>query len=563
MELDSNLDKFLLFIKRQIIFLLILLLFGCSCANNNTGKDIVLKIGKLEITKFEFEKNKYRDLVKNGSDSSDFKDLNKVKGWKHNYLDKCFIVADAYDKKFDTLSIIKNSVKYTGNYMMVQQYGYLWENLISPVVNKRKAMTQEKIQKRKRLYCFECISFDKNEFAKDPLFSNDSLKSYTDFQSLKIKYASLKTFTSKKLEIRWPFLNYWDNKEYLFSMKKGEVSKPLFRDNQLAFLYLDHIEEKSVLSDMEKNSAAIELQIGTEDELIKKSDHEVDSVCKPVLNEISIDEIAKFLENGNSIFQYKNNPEVITYRMGNLNKRIKFKTFVEYYSFLPIRAQIKDKESLSIAIRGFCDDDYLISKATKLKLFELDSFKLDQKNYQNNILYGYCLDKEIISKIKIDSVEVVNYYYNNIRKFEQPKKVEISIYEFKTREAALRNRRVILESFDNIKMSNSQDFKQIEGMTKYSRNIIVDMESQDYSKEIKSSILKTGVKMLSQSPIFYDGAYILIFKENETGICSRKFSDVYNTIFNILKDERIEEKRIDLVSKLKNKYKIELDKTGI
>jgi hypothetical protein len=124
--------------KTPVILLALMILGVIACNKKTIDKTIVLKIGKLEITQYEFEKNKTRGLVVNSADSSALDDPQKVKLWKEQFVDRCFIIEDAYQKRFDTISGTKMQIKYVGDFMMVQRYGYLWKERISPIVDANK-----------------------------------------------------------------------------------------------------------------------------------------------------------------------------------------------------------------------------------------------------------------------------------------------------------------------------------------------------------------------------------------------------------------------------------------
>src|SRR6266542_6767274 len=139
---------------KKFIPILILIAF-CSCNSKKKDTEKVLKIGSLEITKYEFEKNKKQEIGE--------KEEKQTSDWKNKFIDKCYIIADAYIKKYDTLTNVKKQIFYIGKIMMVQQGGYLWNETVTPVVDKLKVLTNEKIEKRKKMYYFDYISFSSLE----------------------------------------------------------------------------------------------------------------------------------------------------------------------------------------------------------------------------------------------------------------------------------------------------------------------------------------------------------------------------------------------------------------
>ena len=82
-----------------------------NCSQKSTkderSDEIVLKIGKLEITKYEFEKEK--NLIEHSN-------LN-TKLWLNEYIDNAYLVADGYAKGYDTIEFIN---KIVDNRPMIQ-----------------------------------------------------------------------------------------------------------------------------------------------------------------------------------------------------------------------------------------------------------------------------------------------------------------------------------------------------------------------------------------------------------------------------------------------------------
>ena len=110
-----------------ILALLALSQLGCQPkkAKNEVSNEIVLKTGPVEITKYEFEKNKEREYQPgNGLNYTD---------WVNGFIDETYMLADADSKKYDTMSIINRQLNYVAQAMMSQVGGYLWERTVTPM----------------------------------------------------------------------------------------------------------------------------------------------------------------------------------------------------------------------------------------------------------------------------------------------------------------------------------------------------------------------------------------------------------------------------------------------
>jgi hypothetical protein len=549
--------------KNCIGILVLFFIFSCSDNNTSLDKTIVLKIGKLEITNYEFERNKTRDLVINGTDSSALYNSAKLAVWKKNYINKCMIIADAYNKQYDTIKSIQKSIKHVGNYMMVQRYGYLWKQTISPIVDANKIVTDEKIEKRKKLFYFDYVASPNIEELVKLTNPDTIVHDKTDFFKIKKQYLQNNSLSAGYFSIQWPFLSFWKYRDYIYQMKKGSVSKPLLVGNNLMYLYLDHVEEITI-TDKEKANILTELQLGTEEELLAKGALDMKAQCQPNLNEPNIDIISQFLSKGNSITEFKDDIELIEYYINDTLRKKGSKDFIEYYSNLVMRDEIKDKERLRSYINEYYGDDYLINEAKKLNLYETDIFKLDQKNFQNNVLFGKYFENEIMKKIKVDSSEITKYYITNKPLFKQPKNIVASMYVFDKMSDAITNSNKIVEHLNRKELNNIKDITDIVGLNQLITNVKIDLENPgEYTKEIINTLLGTPSGRIAQRPVSYQNKYIVLFKHEESGESVKKLKDASDFIVYRLKESKAELDRQALVSQLKTRYKIELDKTGI
>jgi hypothetical protein len=548
--------------KKYYISAIVFLSFNYACNTNKIDKRIALKIGKLEITKYEFDKNKERGLKRNHGNRN-INDSKKVLQWKKEYLNNCFIVADAYEKKYDTIKTIQKIVKNISRIMMVQKYGYLWKRNISPIVDSFKLITPAKAEKRKKMFYFDFIRSKNYQGLKEITANDTIIRTLKEYNKLKNKcylYPILQTgYTSQQ----WPFISYWGFKDYLYNMKEGEVSKLLSYEGDYYYFYLDHIENIE-LTQKDKDNCQFELTIGIENEIENKQVKEMEYKCHPIINDANVDRVANYISNNHSIFEFKNNIELLRYELENKEKELNFNTFLEYYSYLIMKQDIDSKEILIEYLHQYCYDDFLNNEAEKLGLYKTDTFLLDQKNYKNNVLNDEYIQRNIVSKIMIDSAEIIAFYNNNKIKFKQPKKIVFDLYIFNNRGDAFESMNKISGYLKENQNDKTHDTSIVTGLKGFKSNFEINLESNnDYSKEFVNLILTMDIKSLSKRPVPLNKQYVLIYKKNTEGVCIRKLKDVYSLIESQLKYDEINSKIKVLISELNKKYKVEIDKTGI
>lgn len=398
--------------KKHYISVLILLLFIYACNSNKNYKQVVLKIGKLEISKYEFDKNKKRG-INNKLGVSIKSDSKMILEWKKEYLNRCFIAADAYAKNFDTIKTIQGIVKNTSRIMMVQDYGYLWKRTISPLVDTFKIITPAKVEKRKKMFYFDYIRFKNYEGLKKVLGNGTVCKNLTEYNKLKNKCHLLPFMETGYITQQWPFIAFWDLKDYLFSMKEGEISKLISYEDDYYYFCLDHIETIE-MTQKEKENYQAELAMGLENEIRQKRGKRIDSICQPEINQENADILGKYIASNRTVLGFKENLELLRYKINNKNKVLNYDTFLGYYSYLLLKKEINCKETLLGYLKDYYYDDYLNIEAEKLGLYKTDTFLLDQKNYKNNVMIGEYIQRNIVNKIKTDSTEIITYYKLNM-----------------------------------------------------------------------------------------------------------------------------------------------------
>jgi hypothetical protein len=544
--------------KKHIILLFsIMLLHSCT---TNKNESIVLKIGKLEISKYEYKKNKERE--NNSDDNSKTKQKN-VSSWKKEYLNRCFIIADGYDKQFDTLTHIKKEILHMSKFMMVQQYGYLWKKTVAPSVDSCRQLTDKKIEKRKKLFYFDYVSCNGLENLLK-ITNNDTLiQNSNDFNQLKNRCHSNNFLQGGYISLQWPFLSMWKYRDYIYNLKEGQISRPLEANGNYYYLYLDQIETVDI-KQKDKESLQTELQLGIQKETGDNKIKEMNRKGNLNIYDVNINELLSFILSGHTISDFKNNIELFHYDIEKSMQSIDFNTFLEYYSFLPMKPPVENKENLIDLINQYYYDDYLNREAEKLGLYDVDTFMLDQKNFKNNIIFNEYVNRVIVPEIKVDSLEITVYYTANKMDYIQPKNVTIDLFIFDKLDDAYQSIPLITDFENKNKIDKTIDTKIFTGLKECKLDYKIDRESPDnYPDEFINELLSAKTSTSIKKPIEFQNSFIVFHKNTEDGQCFKKLKDMSTQIENHLKIEKMNAKICELTQDLRKKYKIEIDRTGI
>jgi hypothetical protein len=137
----------------KYILLLSLLTFSCISHKEipTIDDEIVLKIGSFEISRYEYEKNKERELEN--------KTKVNTEGWLRTYVANSYFLADAYFNKYDTISAINKKVNYAAVTMLAQYKGYLWDKVEEPKISFSEKHLKRVYRKRNKLFDLEYFLF--------------------------------------------------------------------------------------------------------------------------------------------------------------------------------------------------------------------------------------------------------------------------------------------------------------------------------------------------------------------------------------------------------------------
>ncbi|MCF8360807.1 MAG: hypothetical protein K9H26_18785, partial [Prolixibacteraceae bacterium] len=403
---------------------LFILIIFFSCTKSRIDKNPVIKINDFQISQHEY--NHELNKVKGKNTSEQY-----INGWKKNYLENSFLIYDAYKKGYDTVVSINDQLIAVSDFMMVQKYGYLWKETVSPVVDDFMLVTDEKAEKRKKLFYFDYI------IVKNPGSTNLKLKinSIEDYNKLKSQSATNTNIQTGYASLQWPFTLFYENSNELYAMQPGEISSPVRFFEDIYYFYLDHIEIVELTENDRKNLSA-QLQKIKEDEIDDKKTEEMLLNGKPVLNEKGINDLFLFCKQGNNFYEYLQNPKLLTYQINEKQFTLDYKIFTSRYNLLPYKPVLKDSAQIVSEIYQYFYDDYLKNEALNLGLYSKDEFVLDKRNYKNKLLLNHYNNVHFIDSVKIDSTELREYYLNNISTYTIPEGFCLDIFYFNRAENA-------------------------------------------------------------------------------------------------------------------------------
>ncbi|MCF8360859.1 MAG: peptidyl-prolyl cis-trans isomerase [Prolixibacteraceae bacterium] len=546
-----------MYIKKNIkyyIYCSILIFIVDSCSNKKIDKSPIIKISNFEISNYEF----YRELNRLNIDHQGNKEEYK-KNWKKEYLENSFIICDAYNEKLDEYIQINEQIEVMSDFMMAQKYGYLWKETVSPIVDKFMEVTNDKAEKRKKLFYFDYMKI-KNHDSTNLHYTINSVQDYNKLKSQCAKDSNIQT---SYVSMQWPFSLFYKNSHELYSMQPGHISSPIKSFKDVFYFYLDHIENIEI-DDNDKKQLSSLLQKIKEDEIEEKKTVEMLANGQPQLFNEGINNITSVLKRGESIYNYSKNPLLLEYKINGKIISLDFNTFIGRIKKLPFKSEINDSTEFVSEIYQYFYGDYLKNEALNLGLYSKDEFVLDKRNYKNKLLLNHYNNVHFIDSVKIDSTELREYYLNNISTYTIPEGFRLDIFYFNRAENAEQFLKELAFKTESQKeYMDKAVTKGTRGFVDYKKEYVIDKNGNELPGYVITELELLPDFTLHEKVIDNNGQYLVVFKRKPVHNHVKKFDTVSKEIYHRLFKEKFNELRKTRVEELKKKYPLEINKTGV
>ncbi|MFA9392968.1 MAG: hypothetical protein ACERKD_24385 [Prolixibacteraceae bacterium] len=533
------------YIYQCIIVALLLHPFTKTDINSST----ILQINNFCITSYEYEK----ELNKISEDSTF-----KRKIFRKEYIENAYLIAHAYKLGWGENEDIIKRVNSFSDLMMVQKNGYLWQKTTSPIIEDYIAITASKLEKRSKMFYYDYVRC--NNIDSLPIVQLDACKEITlnEYMNLKGTISQYDFLINDMASMQWPFGALFDFKDILYREDIGLIPQPVIRNNIVYYFYLDSIGECQV-SESDKRVMQQELKTFKESEIDRKKTLEMDNLGEIFLYDDNINLLADFILSNKGWDQFHTNVDLVKYRINHTEKIVNYKEFCSYERNLPFRPYLKTKSKLVEEIKQYYYDDYLKNEAIQLGLYNSKQFLLDKQNYKNKLVLNQYLKSEIEPKIKIDSLEIVEYYNSNLNKLKIPKATVADLYYFTDRSSADIAINEISKS-DGLK-HDSNIFATLKGLVKVENDVILNNANLPLSKEVYNLLeeqanFTTLKQVIQQNQNFI----VVIKKETQLNVVPKLDNNLYQKINAKLHQEKFQELRTSLLNELMKKYTIKTNK---
>ena len=539
-----------------LLFVFSVFIFSNCWHTNISGEindEIVLKIGNLEITKYEFLKNRDKAYDIKAA-SSDFRN-----NWLKNYIDDAYLIADAYETKMDTLPQIIQLVNYAAKSMLAQDGGYVWNKVEEPKLVFKDEDLKNAYKMRDKVFYIEYLRFENS----DTLFKYNKGKMISN--EIDFKLTVLNTKKNNKIfhisgSYQWPFNELGALKNIIQNMTPNSVTKPLQLGDNKVIIYLINTEKINQASyKLDKDNINWVLIQTKKQEIIDNKKKEINDKSKIKINNIQADLLVKALnESDSNSFKLNRNEVLMNYNLNNESISFSIGDFLDYCNYNPFSTVVSDRISLDNQLFNIVDENYMFIEAKKLRIFDDKQFKLDQKNYLNRVLNVLYQKKEFKTP-KIDEKLVKEYYSKNKASYISAKTCIISFLTFKNKECAeheLGYINTLVYTSDYTKFSDTIALK---GLLSYEPNIKINKINKKYTKDFIDYVFNIQANVAAYA--FERNSNIIFFKTKEEGKEIQTLEEARPTIIMTIEKNISTQLKIKKIKELKKKFECSINKT--
>jgi hypothetical protein len=531
-----------------------LLITGCVNHKNDdkVSEDIVLKIGKVAISEYEVKLN--YDLAKQSNSSGKI----NYEQWLVSFLDKVYFLADAFEKRYDTIPEISKVVNYAAQEMMGCVDGYLWNKEVAPTIEIKNAELKEAYKKRDKVFYIEYVKFDTKEEYTYTLNNDTSIKDVAKFN----KTISIIKNQKKQIYNNQGFLYPFDDlslfKESIYDMHDDQVNT-FYTPSGIYVLRVIKIEpikqppfrkEKDNIKEVLTKIKKIEIAQKKQVEIFKQANIEINQKILPAILEKN---------NARDSILSKLNPTLMTYFLSGEKVTFKINDFYDYYENAPfINTEIR-KETLINTLKNYVLEKYLFIEAEKLGVTKDKKYLFDKNNYLNRSIRMYYENEEFRKHVNLTNDDLENYYMQHKTDYSESKTSYITVFTFKDINNAYNNWDFIKYKIAQNDFKSLSDTSIIKGLLSYAPNIKIDRRNVDFPSQIISAVLSNNVNIVL-TPMEFNGKGLIIYKTKEEGKTVKPFEDVRAAINEQLYTEKIEQLKNARLKEVKYKYKVEINK---
>jgi len=545
--------------KMYVFALFIAVVFFTNCNNptkpvavdNQVNNKIILTIGKVNVTVYEFEKslNSFKEIFskKNGHPPQKAEIQNLI----NDFIERTYFLADAFAKNYNNDKEINDMVNGAAHLMISQPHGLYEQTMLmgnnDPMPNDVIAA----IEKSKKKIYIEYLKF-KDEKVALAYLNNRIPANLQEFEKVANKSITDSTGIHRKEVLVWPFRDFGNNNnEYIYNLKVNQIT-PLLKCGD--GYYVIHIEnvEHTAQPQLSQQQMFDKLKYLNGQKVVNAYYSNINGKAQMQINENALKALnSRVKDNGLHYFVKKDFNEllqqsIMTYKYNDHPVNISVEQLMDFYNNLMFKTQIDDINSLRAYLRSMVFDDYIYHDAEKSGITRQTKFLLDENSYRNNLIYKK-YEKEVLRGSSIDNDEINKEYDLTKNNFSAATDAVASFFYFKDGHSAFMGMMMLKRSIPGLQ--NLVDIKQ---------HVPINYKDTGIPDTLKKVAFDLKNKAIGR-PVPIAGNYVVILKESESGHRIKDLNEVRDAVIKQIEVERINKNKPVQLARLKGIYNIKND----
>ncbi|HEX6428317.1 MAG TPA: peptidylprolyl isomerase [Niastella sp.] len=335
---------------------------------------------------------------------------------------------------------------------------------------------------------------------------------------------------------------------FILSQSNGPLEQHLLKDITPAFIKAE-IEKSKKSLNLNERQMALKLKR----ELLERYYHRIRMRSGVTFNQALLQEVGDILQRSGPVhmlakseFQGMLNNDIVQFVSAEGKKNhVSLEQFIDYYNALSVQQYLVNTGSVIAYLYKISYASYIRMDAARLGITNDPKFRLDKKNYMNNLVYRK-YEEDFLTDTAFISPSEIEQTYDWIKsRFVLPTEVQFSMFTFK-------NLRVAFQSKMTWQKLGS-DTTKLPYVVKEKRHLTMDYTSKILPDSLKQHLFAMELSQVSQ-PVLVKGMHTLLVKERETGKRQQALDEVKEVVIQEIRIQRLEVNKQERYKQLSKLY---------
>lgn len=244
------------------------------------------------------------------------------------------------------------------------------------------------------------------------------------------------------------------------------------------------------------------------------------------------------------------NNKLATYNAPDAKKvTISMADFMMYYNSLPFKKLLSDTAIVREYLQTMASNTYIRKDAENIGITNDAEFKLDKKNFTDNVVYQKYREEQLSGSSPVSENEILKAYSEVKNKMLRPTGIVYSIFTFSNLKNAS-DARWLLQNKPN------DDKLRINALSE-SRHVKLDERSGQLTDTLKKELYRLQPGKIS-IPIATNDHYTILLSESATGSVPLQLNEIRPYLVKLV----LEKRRTDNLNKRMSEWKAKYPKQG-